>query len=78
MPPVRNQVDNAEAVVVSEFGKEFNVDDVYKTESSFIGTLPSVEHFNHVEVPPSSPPNFDEQMMDEVCFTKFEFTNFLF
>ncbi|KAM0949332.1 putative GTP-binding protein, orthogonal bundle domain superfamily [Dioscorea sansibarensis] len=65
LPPVRNQVNNVEAVVVSEFGKEFNVDDVYKTESSFIGTLPSVEEFNHVEVPPSSPPNFDEQMMDE-------------
>ncbi|KAH7691073.1 nuclear GTP-binding protein [Dioscorea alata] len=74
LPPVRNQVDNGEAVVVSEFGKEFNVDDVYKTECSFIGTLPSVEEFNHVEVPPSSPPNFDEQMMDEGAVEQNEVT----
>ncbi|XP_072973499.1 guanine nucleotide-binding protein-like NSN1 isoform X2 [Typha angustifolia] len=65
LPPTREQEDNSDAVIVTEFGKEFDVDDVYKTESSFIGSLASVEDFRHVEVPPSSPPKFDEQMQEE-------------
>lgn len=53
---------------MSEFGKEFDIDEVYKTESSFIGSLTPVEDFRHVEVPPGTPLNFDEQMLEEVCF----------
>ncbi|KAJ6833576.1 guanine nucleotide-binding protein-like NSN1 [Iris pallida] len=64
LPPNREQVD-LETTIVSEFGKEFNIDEVYKTESSFIGGLSSVEDFRHVEVPPGNPLNFDEQMLEE-------------
>ncbi|KAK1315085.1 hypothetical protein QJS10_CPA06g00485 [Acorus calamus] len=38
-PPVRNQGETFEAAILSELGKEFSVDEVYKTESSFIGAL---------------------------------------
>ncbi|XP_072989909.1 guanine nucleotide-binding protein-like NSN1 isoform X2 [Typha latifolia] len=65
LPPIREQEDNSDAVIVTEFGKEFDVDDVYKTESSFIGSLASVEDFRHVEVPPGSPPKFDERIQEE-------------
>lgn len=66
MPPARNQDEPLEAKIVSELGKEFNVDEVYSGESSFIGSLKSVNDFNPVEVPPSCPVNFDESMI-EVC-----------
>lgn len=68
MPPTRDQGEPSEAKIVSEFGKEFSVDDVYKSESSFIGSLKSVDDFQPVEVPPSCPLNFDESML-EVCYT---------
>lgn len=55
-----------ETKIVSEFGKEFDVDEVYKSESVFIDSLASVEEFRHVEVPPGAPPSFDEQMLEEV------------
>ncbi|KAK1302899.1 hypothetical protein QJS10_CPB12g00233 [Acorus calamus] len=64
-PPDRNQGVTFEAAIVSELAKEFNVDEVYKTESSFIGSLTSVEEFKHVEVPPGVPLNFDEQMLED-------------
>lgn len=64
LPPARDQgiLDSA---VVSELGKEFNVDEVYKNEDSYIGSLPSIEDFHHVEVPPSAPLPFDDRMLDE-------------
>ncbi|KAJ4728512.1 guanine nucleotide-binding protein-like NSN1 [Melia azedarach] len=65
MPPTRDQGEPSEAKIVSEFGKEFSVDDVYKSESSFIGSLKSVDDFQPVEVPPSCPLNFDESMLEE-------------
>lgn len=49
---------------MSDLGKEFNVDEVYKGESSFIGSLSSAEDFKHVVVPSSSPLNMDEQMLE--------------
>lgn len=64
LPPTRDVVD-LETKIISEFGKEFDINEIYKTESSFIGSLASVEDFRHVEVAPSSPPNFDEQMLEE-------------
>ncbi|XP_047328878.1 guanine nucleotide-binding protein-like NSN1 [Impatiens glandulifera] len=64
MPPVRNQDQPSEAKIVTELGKEFNVDEVYNTESSFIGSLKSVNDINLVEVPPSCPLNFDEQLLE--------------
>ncbi|ONK70770.1 uncharacterized protein A4U43_C04F1350 [Asparagus officinalis] len=64
LPPTRDAV-NLETTILSEFTKEFDIDEVYKTESSFIGSLASAEDFRHVEVPPGSPLNFDEQMLEE-------------
>ncbi|XP_008798499.2 guanine nucleotide-binding protein-like NSN1 [Phoenix dactylifera] len=65
LPPTREPGVNLDSVIVSEFGKEFDVDEVYRSESSFIGSLASVEDYSHVEVPPSLPLNFDEQMLEE-------------
>ncbi|XP_038905981.1 guanine nucleotide-binding protein-like NSN1 [Benincasa hispida] len=65
MPPVRNQVEPSEARIVSELGKEFDIDAVYSGESSFIGSLKSVDDFNPVEVPPSCPLKFDESMQEQ-------------
>ncbi|KAF6157995.1 hypothetical protein GIB67_008124 [Kingdonia uniflora] len=65
MPPTRNPGKTFEAAIVSELGKEFNVDEVYTGESSFIGSLVSVEDVNHVELPPSCPLNFDEKMIED-------------
>ncbi|KAF2284506.1 hypothetical protein GH714_025909 [Hevea brasiliensis] len=64
MPPTRNQDEPSEAKIVSELGKEFNVDEVYSGESSFIGSLKSVNDFHPVEVPPSCPINIDESMLE--------------
>lgn len=66
MPPKRNEEQPSEARIVSELGKEFNIDEVYNGESSFIGTLKSVDDFLPVEVPPGCPLKFDETMV-EVC-----------
>ncbi|KAK6937662.1 GTP binding domain [Dillenia turbinata] len=64
MPPSRNQDEPSETKIVSELGKEFNIDEVYGTESSFIGSLKSLDDFQPVEVPPNNPLNFDEQMIE--------------
>ncbi|XP_012484841.2 guanine nucleotide-binding protein-like NSN1 [Gossypium raimondii] len=64
MPPVRNQ-EPSEARIVTELGKEFNVDEVYNTESSFIGSLKSTDDFHSVEVPASHPLKFDEAMLED-------------
>ncbi|PON51972.1 GTP binding domain containing protein [Parasponia andersonii] len=65
MPPVRNQDEPSEAKIVSELGKVFNIDEVYNGESSFIGGLKSVDDFDPVEVPPSQPVRFDEDMVED-------------
>lgn len=67
MPPIRsqNEVSKSEARIVSELGKEFNIDEVYGAESSFIGSLKSVDDFQPVELPPNCPVSFDEQMLEE-------------
>ncbi|KAK4785003.1 hypothetical protein SAY86_001692 [Trapa natans] len=64
MPPVRKSDEALEAMIVSEFGKEFNIDHVYNGESSFIGSLKTVNDFNPVEISPSCPINFDENMLE--------------
>lgn len=66
MPPTRNQneLSESEVKIVSELGKEFNIDEVYGAESSFIGSLKSVDDFQTVEVPPNCPVKFDEQMLE--------------
>lgn len=65
LPPVRNQGEPSEAKIVSEFAKEFNIDEVYKSESSFIGSLKSADDFNPVEVPSSHPLKFDQTMLED-------------
>ncbi|XP_023753203.1 guanine nucleotide-binding protein-like NSN1 [Lactuca sativa] len=66
MPPTRNEGEEGmEAKIVSELSKEFNVDEVYGTESSYIGSLKSVIEFNPVEIPPSDPLAFDESMLED-------------
>ncbi|KAL6202822.1 hypothetical protein ACLB2K_026527 [Fragaria x ananassa] len=64
MPPARSQEEPSEAKIVSELGKALNIDEVYNGESSFIGSLKSVNDFHPVEVPPSCPLNFDENMVE--------------
>ena len=66
MPPTRNQEEPLEAKIVSELGKEFNIDEVYSSESSFIGSLKPFDDVKHVEGPQSCPLNFDAQKL-EVC-----------
>lgn len=66
MPPQRNSEEPSEAKIVSILGKEFNVDEAYGGESSFIGSLKSANDFNPVEVSSNGPLNLD-MMMLEVC-----------
>ncbi|QCE10907.1 nuclear GTP-binding protein [Vigna unguiculata] len=70
MPPNRDQGEPSEAKIVSEFAKEFNVDEVYNNESSYIGSLKSVDDFNVVEVPSSHPLNLTEMMLEDDTETK--------
>lgn len=64
MPPKRNAEVLSEAKIVTELAKVFNVDEVY--ESSFIGSLKSMNEFNPVEVPSNNPLNFDTSMLEVV------------
>ncbi|XP_027186493.1 guanine nucleotide-binding protein-like NSN1 [Cicer arietinum] len=65
MPPVRDQGEPSEAKIVSEFSKEFNIDEVYNSETSFIGTLKSTVDLDPVVVPSSCPVVFDETMIED-------------
>ncbi|XP_073316808.1 guanine nucleotide-binding protein-like NSN1 isoform X2 [Primulina huaijiensis] len=64
MPPIRNVEEPSEAKIVSQLGKEFNVDEVYGGESSFIGSLKSVNDFNPVEVPSNLPIKFSMMIVE--------------
>ncbi|CAH8355180.1 unnamed protein product [Eruca vesicaria subsp. sativa] len=65
MPPKRDQGEHAESKIVTELAKEFNIDEVYSGESSFIGSLKTVSDFNPVEIPSNGPLNFDETMTED-------------
>ncbi|KAG5586792.1 hypothetical protein H5410_047226 [Solanum commersonii] len=65
LPPTRNQGEHSEVKIVSELGKEFNIDEVYGSESSIIGSLKSVNDFNPVEVPSNRPVSFDDNMLED-------------
>lgn len=76
MPPTRNEGEPSEAKIVPELGKEFNVDEVYGNESSFIGSLKSLDDFHPVEVPPNPPLDFDEKMLEVCClFRSYFYSN---
>ncbi|KAF8077447.1 hypothetical protein N665_1035s0009 [Sinapis alba] len=70
MPPKRDQGEHAESKIVTELAKEFNIDEVYSGESSFIGSLKTVRDFNPVEVPSNGPLNFDETMIEDESKTE--------
>ncbi|KAG6387220.1 hypothetical protein SASPL_152406 [Salvia splendens] len=65
MPPKRNADEPSEARIVSELGKEFNIDEVYGSESTIIGSLKSVNEFIPVEVAATCPLNFDMVMPED-------------
>ncbi|XP_051186141.1 guanine nucleotide-binding protein-like NSN1 [Lolium perenne] len=65
LPPKRAAVEDANAVIISEDGREFNVDEIYKAESSFISGLKSMEDFSHIEIPSNPPPEIDEGMLED-------------
>ncbi|KAL1567336.1 Guanine nucleotide-binding protein-like nsn1 [Salvia divinorum] len=65
MPPKRNADEPSEARIVSELGKEFNIDEVYGSESTIIGSLKSVNEFIPVEVTATCPLNFDMVMLED-------------
>ncbi|XP_013629902.1 PREDICTED: guanine nucleotide-binding protein-like NSN1 [Brassica oleracea var. oleracea] len=70
MPPKRDQGEHAESKIVNELAKEFNIDEVYSGESSFIGSLKTVNEFNPVEIPSNAPLNFDETMIEDESKTQ--------
>lgn len=73
LPPVRLQHEQVDTAIVSEFSKEFNIEDVYRDESStVIASLRSLIESAHVELPASVTvameiPEFkmDEEQSDE-------------
>ncbi|XP_006644180.1 guanine nucleotide-binding protein-like NSN1 [Oryza brachyantha] len=64
-PPKRDAVDDSDAVIISETGKEFNISEIYKAESSYINGLKSLEEFSHIEIPSNAPPQIDEEMLED-------------
>ncbi|CAL4927411.1 unnamed protein product [Urochloa decumbens] len=65
LPPKRDAGEDSDAVIISEGGKEFNIDEIYKAESSYISGLKSIEDFHHIEIPPNAPPGIDEEMLED-------------
>ncbi|GJN24136.1 hypothetical protein PR202_gb11858 [Eleusine coracana subsp. coracana] len=65
LPPKRDAVEESDAVIISDAGKEFNIDEIYKAESLYIGGLKSIEDFHHIEIPPNAPPGIDEKMLED-------------
>ncbi|KAI5009083.1 hypothetical protein ZWY2020_010131 [Hordeum vulgare] len=65
LPPKREVVEDANAVIITEDGSEFNVDEIYKAESSYISGLKSMEDFSHIEIPSNAPPEIDEAMLED-------------
>jgi nuclear GTP-binding protein len=69
LPPKRDAGEGSDAVIILEDGKEFNIDEIYKAESSYIGGLKSIEEFHHIEIPPNAPPGIDEEMLEVIILT---------
>ncbi|KQK16975.1 guanine nucleotide-binding protein-like NSN1 isoform X1 [Brachypodium distachyon] len=66
LPPKRDAVEDSDAVLISQDGKEFNVDEIYKAESSYISGLKSMLDFSHTEIPSNAPPEINEEMLEDV------------
>ncbi|MCO5569575.1 hypothetical protein L7F22_023290 [Adiantum nelumboides] len=69
MPPARPQYVQEDTAILSEFSKEFNVEDVYRDErSTVISSLSSLVDSVHFELPPNAPVSMevpDSKMDDE-------------
>jgi nuclear GTP-binding protein len=74
LPPKRDAGEDSDAVIISEAGKEFNIDEIYKAESSYIGGLKSIDDFHHIEIPPNAPPGIDEEMLEVISVVFPEFS----
>jgi nuclear GTP-binding protein len=66
LPPKRDNVEESDAVIISDARKEFNIDEIYKSESSYIGDLKSIEDFHHIEILPNAPLSIDEEMIEVI------------
>ncbi|KAL8102002.1 guanine nucleotide-binding protein-like NSN1 [Apium graveolens] len=64
MPPIRDAGVPSEAKIITELGKEFNIDEVYGTES-FIGSLKSADDFQPTEMLASGSVTFDEKTAED-------------
>eukprot|EP00250_Pteridium_aquilinum_P014660 c22126_g1_i1 orf=370-2133(-) len=68
-PPVRPQHEQLDTAIVSAFSKEFNIEDVYRDESStVIASLPPLVESVHVELPANAPVSMeipDSKMEEE-------------
>jgi len=73
LPPKRGAGEDSDAVIISEGGKEFNIDEIYKAESLYIGGLKSIDDFHHIEIPPNAPPGIDEEMLEVISVVFPEF-----
>lgn len=59
-PPAREISEHAESTIVSDWGKEFDVEAVFQNEASaVIAGLPSLLDTLHVEMPTSAPLTMD-------------------
>lgn len=64
MPPQRDAGQQLESAIVSEWGKEFNVDEVFERErSAVISGLQTLQDAPHMEMPGSRPPTMDVDML---------------
>jgi len=74
LPPKRGAGEDSDAVIITEGGNEFNIDEIYKAESSYIGGLKSIDDFHHIEIPPNAPPGIDEEMLEVISVVFPEFS----
>ncbi|KAH9322390.1 hypothetical protein KI387_017029, partial [Taxus chinensis] len=64
LPPTRNEGEHLESAIVSSWGKEFNVDEIYKHELDMIGSLHSMIDSGHVEMAANAPLPMDVQLSE--------------
>ncbi|XP_024533646.1 guanine nucleotide-binding protein-like NSN1 [Selaginella moellendorffii] len=65
VPPVREPAGPSESAIVTSWGKEFNVDEVFKREqSTVIAGLPCLSDADHTELPAGAPMSMDVTMME--------------
>ena len=69
LPPARCQDEDVNIAILSQFSKEFNVDDIYQNESrTLIARLPSLVESIHVELPANIPVSMETHQKLVLCF----------